>query len=130
MAVGAEATISTVHVEQGLEAKKFERFIVNRPGVVYSVLPGLAGLSPRSCQVVDISRGGACLQMFTTIGLPDHYYLSFSGLAIRIGCAEVHRLDGRVGVRFIKPLPEGLLSKIVRGDFIAGDNLPGRVRFQ
>jgi hypothetical protein len=126
MAIGADATISSVHIDQGIEARKWERFIVNRPGIILHVHPALAGLSRRNGQVIDISKGGACLQLLTTVGLPDHYYLSFSGLVDRIGCAEVYRGGGRVGVRFIKTLNDDLLSTIVRGDFLAGGDLSVR----
>lgn len=125
---GSNFSIPSVHVEQGIEARRWDRFIVNRPGIIVSVNAQLQGLSSRNCQVVDISRGGACIIPVTTFGLPDHYYLTFSGLVERIGCAEVYRKPDRIGVKFIRILPEGLLSQIVRGDFLAGDDLAGKDR--
>jgi hypothetical protein len=117
MAAALEA-ISSVHVQPGYEARRWERFIINKPGTLMAVNPGLSGITSRTCQVLDISRGGACLQVTTTIGLPDHYYLSFLGGEDRIGCAEVYRNGKRIGVRFIKTMDENLLSEIIRNDFL------------
>jgi hypothetical protein len=116
--VAADMTISSVHVQPGLEARRWERFIINKPGSLLAINPGLSGMTARICQVVDISRGGACVQVGTTIGLPDHYYLNFIGSEDKIGCAEVYRNGQRVGVRFIKPIAEQLLSEIIRNDFL------------
>lgn len=113
----AEMSISSVHTQSGLEARKWERFVVNKPATLIAINPGLSGMSSRSCQVIDISRGGAGIQVTTTIGLPDHYYLTFVGFEDRLGCAEVYRNGNRVGVKFIKTVSEALLSEIVRNDF-------------
>ena len=112
-----EMSISSVHTQSGLEARKWERFVVHKPGTLIAINRGLSGMSSRACNVIDVSRGGAGIQMATTIGLPDHYYLTFVGSEERIGCAEVYRNDNRVGVRFIKPISEEMLSSIVRNDF-------------
>jgi hypothetical protein len=117
-AVAPDMTPNSIHIQPGLEARRWERFIINKPGSLLAINPGLSGMTARSCQVVDISRGGACVQINTTIGLPDHYYLNFLGAEERIGCAEVYRSGLRVGVRFIKTLPEVLLSEIIRNDFL------------
>lgn len=109
---------NSIHVQPGLEARRWERFVVNKPGSLLAVNSCLAGMTSRSCQVMDISRGGAGIQVNTTIGLPDHYYLNFLGSEDRIGCAEVYRSGMRVGVRFIKPIAEQLLSAIIRNDFL------------
>lgn len=116
--IAADMMPSSIHVQPGLEAKRWERFTVNKPGSLLAINPGLSGMTARTCQVVDISCGGAGLQVTTTIGLPDHYYLTFLGAEGRIGCAEVFRSGQRVGVRFIKPLAEQLVSEIVRNDFM------------
>lgn len=113
----ADLALSSVHVQPGLEARKWERFIVNKPATLIAINPGLSGMTSRSCSVIDISKGGACLTVTTTIGLPDHYYLTFLGFEDRIGSAEVYRNGNRVGVKFIKPIHDELLSGIVRNDF-------------
>jgi hypothetical protein len=113
----AEMSLSSVHVQSGLEARKWERFIVNKPARLMAINPGLSGLTSRACSVLDISKGGACLNVNTTIGLPDHYYLAFIGATDKIGCAEVYRSGNRVGIKFIKPIEDELLSGIVRNDF-------------
>jgi hypothetical protein len=116
--IAPDMTPNSIHVQPGLEARRWERFSINKPGSLLAINPGLSGMTSRSCQVVDISRGGAGLQVNTTIGLPDHYYLSFLGAEERIGCAEVYRNGLRIGVRFIKPLAEHALSEIIRNDFL------------
>lgn len=103
--------------------RKWERFYVQRPARVMSVSPGLSGITIRSCQVMDISRGGAGLELTTTIGLSSHYYLQIIGLADRIGCAEAYRNGNRVGVKFIAPITESMLHRIVRADFMLGDEI-------
>jgi len=113
----AEMSIGSVHVQPGLEARKWERFLVNKPATLMAINPGLSGMTSRTCSVIDISKGGACIQVTTTIGLPDHYYLTFIGAPDRIGCAEVYRSGNRVGVKFIKTVADELLSGIVRNDF-------------
>lgn len=103
--------------------RQWERFYVRRPARLTAVSPGLAALTVRSCQIVDISRGGAGLEIDLTSGLPQHYYLEIIGLAKRIGCAEVYRNGHRAGVKFIATLPEHILRDVVRADFMMGDAL-------
>ena len=100
--------------------REWERFLVRRPGRLVAVSTGLAGSTSRSCEVIDISRGGAALTVTTTIGLPSHYYLEIVGLEFRIGCAEVSRENGRISVKFITPLPDSTLHKVLRADFLIG----------
>jgi len=113
----AEQALAALHNGPGAESRRAERFLVNRAARVISVNPLLAGLSSRSCHLVDISRLGAGLQIVTTVGLQDHYYLNIIGTSNRIGCAEVYRNGSRIGVKFIKPIDDELLHTIVRGDF-------------
>jgi hypothetical protein len=113
----ADNALTSIHVEPGIEGRRWERFLVNRSARLMAVGVGLSGLTTRACQLVDISKGGAAITLMTTIGLPDHYYLNIVGMSERIGCAEVYRRDNRVGVKFIKTIEEDFLSLIVRGDF-------------
>lgn len=110
-------------VRSEMYERKFERFYVRRPARIMAVSPGLSGITMRSCEVVDISQGGAALEITTTIGLSAHYYLQVLGLADRIGCAEVYRSGSRVGVKFIAIIPEPLLHTIVRADFMMGEKI-------
>lgn len=113
----AEHALANLHADTGMNGRKAERFIVSRPARVLSVNPALAGISIRSCHLLDISRVGATISLVTTIGLGDHYYLNVMGTANRIGCAEIYRNGGRLGVKFIKEIDDELLHTIVRGDF-------------
>ena len=113
----AEQALVNLHTSGGTHGRKAERFVVSRPARVLSVNPALTGVSIRSGHLVDISRVGATINLVTTIGLSDHYYLNVMGTANRIGCAEVYRNGSRVGVKFIKEIEDELLHSIVRGDF-------------
>ena len=113
----AETALANLHSDASQHGRGAERFIVSRSARIMSVNPALAGMSIRSCQLVDISKIGATISLMTTIGLPDHYYLNIIGTSNRIGCAEIYRNGSRVGVKFIKPIDDELLHIVVRGDF-------------
>lgn len=115
MSIGADPRSTA-----GLYERKWERFSVNRQGMLMTVGFDLAAPKMRSCKLVDVSQGGASFVVTTTIGLPLHYYLSIVGVASRIGCAEVYRNDNRIGVQFIKEIDEELLHTIVRSDYFTG----------
>ena len=104
----------------GLYERKWERFAVNRQGMLMTVGFDLMAPKTRTCKLIDISLGGASFIVNTTIGLPLHYYLSIVGVTSRIGCAEVYRNDNRIGVQFIKEIDEELLRLIVRSDYFTG----------
>lgn len=116
-----DAATHLARVKSEMYERQWERFNVRRPARLIVVKPGLSGITIRSCQVMDISQGGAGIEVSTTIGLAQHYYLQIFGLVDRIGCAEVYRNGSRVGVKFIMPLPEPVLRRIVRKDFVMSD---------
>lgn len=116
-----EAATHLARVKSEMYERQWERFNVRRPARLMAVKPGLTGITLRSCQVLDISQGGAGIEVSTTIGLSQHYYLQIFGLADRIGCAEAYRNGSRVGVKFIMPITEALLRRIVRTDFVMSD---------
>jgi hypothetical protein len=103
-----------MNVPNAADGRRWERFVINKPALLVSVNQGLHGVASRKCQVIDLSMGGAGIQVITTIGLPDHYYLSVMGVDERLGVAEVYRNGARIGVRFIKPLQEYMLNRILR----------------
>lgn len=86
------------------------RYRVNIPGQVEIVLPRLAGLAKKHCRVVDISTEGAGLIFEETFGLPNHFYLTIDRLFEKLGCAEVNRINDRVGIRFLRPLDDRWLK--------------------
>ncbi|QND39429.1 PilZ domain-containing protein [Rhizobium leguminosarum bv. viciae] len=100
---------------------RWEEFSVKRPARIVAVRPCLTGVSMRSAEIIDISRGGATFIVSTTAGLPKHYYLNILGLAYRIGCAEVYRHKERIGVRFINIMDPEVLRRVVRTDFLVGN---------
>lgn len=101
--------------------QRWEQFQVSRPARIIAVRPCLTGMSLRSAEILDISRGGATFLVASTAGLPKHYYLNILGLAYRIGCAETYRNKERIGVRFINVLDPEVLRRVVRADFMAGN---------
>ncbi|WP_411035049.1 PilZ domain-containing protein [Shinella sp. BYT-45] len=115
MSIGADPRSAA-----GLYERRWERFAVNRQGMLMTVGFDLAAPKMRSCKLIDISQGGASFTVTTTLGLPLHYYLSIVGVASRIGCAEIYRNDKRIGVQFIKEIDEELLHTIVRSDYFTG----------
>jgi hypothetical protein len=100
---------------------RWEQFNVRRPARIVAVRPCLTGMSVRSAEIIDISRGGATFIVSSTAGLPKHYYLNILGLAYRIGCAEVSRMNERISVRFINTMDPEIFRRVVRADFMAGN---------
>ena len=54
--------------------------------------------SPIACTLVDYSAGGACLQLFPMVALPDRLELLYGN--IRKKCRIVWRRGNRIGVVF------------------------------
>ncbi len=108
-------------VKSEVYERSWERFYVQRPARLVAVRPCLTGISVRSAEIIDISRGGASFVVGTTVGLPSHYYLNILGLAYRIACAEVNRNGNRVHVRFINLIEPETLRRVVRADFMIGN---------
>lgn len=110
-------------VDSEMYTRQWERFQVRRAARIMAVSPCLTRISVRACELLDISRGGAGIDMSSTAGLSQHYYLEVVGLARRIGCAEIYRNGTRVGVKFIAAIPDDLLRSIVRADFREGEDI-------
>ncbi|MFK0163702.1 PilZ domain-containing protein [Rhizobium sp. NPDC090279] len=108
-------------VKSEVYERSWERFYVQRPARLIAVRPCLTGISMRSAEIVDISRGGASFVVATTVGLPTHYYLNILGLAYRIACAETSRNGNRIHVRFINLIEPETLRRVVRADFMIGN---------
>jgi hypothetical protein len=54
--------------------------------------------SPIACTVVDYSAGGACLQLFPMVTLPDRFELLYGN--VRKKCRIAWRRGIRIGVAF------------------------------
>ena len=108
-------------VKSEVYERSWERFFVQRPARLVAVRPCLTGISMRSAEIIDISRGGASFVVATTVGLPSHYYLNILGLAYRIACAETSRNGNRIHVRFINLIEPETLRRVVRADFMIGN---------
>jgi hypothetical protein len=53
---------------------------------------------PIACTLVDYSAGGACLQLFPMVALPDRFELLYG--SVRKKCRIVWRRGIRIGVAF------------------------------
>lgn len=51
-----------------------------------------------TCKVIDYSRGGACLELFPMVALPERFELVHSN--VRKQCRVVWRRGVRIGVAF------------------------------
>ncbi|MCD2177536.1 PilZ domain-containing protein [Rhizobium sp. C1] len=107
-------------VRSDLYERAFETHKVRQNARIITIGRGLTGLSERQAKVVDISIAGAGLELLHCIGLPKHYYLMIEGFPNRIGCAEIYRNDRKVGVKFIAPIDEHLIHKMIRADYFRG----------
>lgn len=115
-----DRTTYLAKVPSEMYERRFERFPINRPGLIFYLESNLSGMKKVNVHVLDISMGGAGLQMNLPIRLPQHYYLTVLGFPNRLGCAEVHRNGTRFGVKFLSNIDQEFLSSIVRADFRAG----------
>lgn len=100
------------------DGRRYHRHQISAPGKLIAIAPGLSGLTTRSCHLIDISLGGCGLMCTTTIGLPDHYYLTIADFEDRIGCAEVYRNGSRIGIKFIRELDPAWLRMLLASDRI------------
>jgi hypothetical protein len=107
-------------VRSDVYERNYEHFKVKQNARIITIGRGLTGLFERQAKVVDISVAGAGLEVGHFIGLPKHYYLKIDGFANRIGCAEIYRDNGRVGVKFIAQIDETLIHRMIRADYFKG----------
>jgi len=65
------------------------------------------GSTPKACRMLDISDGGARLEVANADALPDHFslLLSYDGRMYR-HCAIVWRSETTIGVEFIPDFPK------------------------
>ncbi|MFB2551054.1 PilZ domain-containing protein [Ensifer soli] len=110
-------------VRSELYESKFERYQIAQQATLMAIRPALGGVTIRTVQMIDISRGGASFEVSSTFGLPKHYYLNILGSGRRLGCAEVSRVGNRIHAQFIRKLDDAFLHKIVRYEFFTGGNI-------
>lgn len=102
------------NVASEMYERRWERYKVNCPAAIIAVRVGLVGTITRYVTLLDISRGGAGLEMNPALDIGPHYYLEILGLGKRIGCAEVFRSGWRAGASFIEPISEKMLNQILQ----------------
>jgi hypothetical protein len=112
-----ERSTHLARVTSEIYERKYERFQCRRDVRILTIGNGLSGMSQRRATMIDISIGGAGLEVATITGLPEHYYLTIEGFPNRIGCAEAFRDRNRIGVKFIAPIDEELIHRIIRSNY-------------
>ncbi|MGC1776736.1 MAG: PilZ domain-containing protein [Xanthobacteraceae bacterium] len=66
-------------------------------------IAGIDGSALESCQILDVSAGGARLQVKNPDELPDQFLLLLSrDGTLRRQCAVVWRLGSAIGVEFVR----------------------------
>jgi hypothetical protein len=115
-----EKSTYLAYVPSEIHERKYEHFQVRKEAQLISVGAHLSGLQGRRATLLDISIGGAVLDVAFIHGLPDHYYLKIEGFPNRIGCAEAFRNSNRIGVKFIAPIDENFMHKIIRAEYFNG----------
>jgi hypothetical protein len=94
---------------RAIHAKKLKREIMSQPRLYTRVQPGgqmSSGakiiVAPKSppivCRLVDYSAGGACLELFPMVALPDRFELLYG--SVRKKCRIAWRRGIRIGVAF------------------------------
>ena len=61
------------------------------------------GASVFDCIVRNLSEAGACVDLGTTLGVPDCFVLNIEADRISRACQVVWRTERRIGVRFPEP---------------------------
>ena len=107
-------------VRSKLYEERFERFTIGQAGTLMAVGRRSAAFRPAPARCWKFHAAAPAFIVNTTIGLPQHYYLTIVGTKKRIGCAEIYRSDNRIQVHFIKPIDEEFLHEIVRYEFFTG----------
>lgn len=94
--------------------RRWTRYPVSCPAEISVLNQRLTVEAARRCFIVDISKGGAALEVLALKNIPKHFYLSPLAPATRIGCIEIHRKgSNRIGVQFIREIDDDVLKKIV-----------------
>lgn len=65
-----------------------------RSGTIFADLKS----APNACSIVDISAGGACLEVHGNAAIPSRFILSHGG--VKKACRVVWQKSRRVGVSF------------------------------
>jgi hypothetical protein len=79
--------------------RKIERHFVCQPALMVSVDGSRIG----ECSMLDVSAGGARLQITGGVSVPDEFILLLSkfGPGVRRRCAVAWRNETEVGIRFL-----------------------------
>jgi len=79
------------------EHRRFHRVRPSGPATAATIFADMKS-PPIACKVVDISAGGACLEVHTSAPIPKRFILSHGG--VRKSCVTVWLKGRRVGVTF------------------------------
>lgn len=79
--------------------RQWPRIVVNTKGEVIYMKNGLRGVVTLPCKIVDVSEGGALLDL-GGMPVPDDILLVVDG-KVKVSCQVVRRAGNNVGVRFL-----------------------------
>jgi hypothetical protein len=68
--------------------------LVSRTGIIFADMKS----APNPCSIVDISAGGACIEVHGNATIPNRFILSHGG--VQKTCRVVWQKSRRVGVAF------------------------------
>lgn len=75
---------------------------------------GLRRIATRTCRVVDISEGGAAIEVASEPALPDHFYIVFGNWEYLVGAVVVQRRPGTLHLQFPRGMPTKLVNRLAR----------------
>jgi hypothetical protein len=85
-----------------------ERRASQRRDVDYAATIRIPGAAPIPCRVINVSAGGALLELPDVIGMPPDLYLIVPGALFEASCSVRHQTGRRVGVMFTSSQREAL----------------------
>lgn len=75
---------------------------------------GLRQVATRTCHIVDISEGGAAVEVASEPALPTHFYIVFGDWEYLVGSVVVQRRPGVLHVQFPRGMPTKLVNRLAR----------------
>jgi hypothetical protein len=80
------------------EQRRFQRVrpagIMSKTGTIFVDAKSPAAV----CNIVDVSAGGACIEVYGTAPIPQHFVLNYGG--VKKTCYLIWQKGRRVGVAF------------------------------
>ncbi|WP_099866778.1 PilZ domain-containing protein [Pararhizobium haloflavum] len=75
---------------------------------------GIRQIATRTCRMIDISEGGAKIEVGPSSTIPDHFYLVLGEFDFFIGCSVVERQTIYLHTRFLADCSASFINKLSR----------------